>query len=196
MPSTKDLEATTLDLTGQYTMDPHSNDPDALGKTIGLLGLTNPLAVGALMASSNTLKINHYKDANGVEHIELGQELANGVPGIDLKQSCIWKDQNYEDPLLGPIVMKTRRIAVDQLTDKKFLKGNWGTNEDALKHGVLEISLASSAEKSGRTWVALATCGLEKTASGKRLAFVVRASGPKDAEVIDGTYHYNYAGPL
>lgn len=106
--------------------------------------------------SSITLAIKHYKDDDGVEHIDIDQTLTGGIPGTTEKRTLWWKEGNSSDHLFGHVIGKSRRIKVDEL-DLEFLKTGWTT--DTIEHGVVQSYVESDTPKSGTVWIANQVCG-------------------------------------
>lgn len=105
----------------------------------------------AIGLGSITLFIKHYKDDEGLEHIDIDQTITGGIPGTSERRLLAWRERENEDHVFGSVLGKSRRIAVDQL-DIPFLKEGW--TEDTLKHGVVQAWAESNTPKSGTTWTA------------------------------------------
>lgn len=90
--------------------------------------------------ASVSLSIKHYKDTDGVEHIEIEQGGV-GKPNIE-KRILIWKESEHETLLFGSMIVKSRRAMLNEL-DVPYLKEGWTTDTD--EHGVIH-NVARSKE--------------------------------------------------
>lgn len=105
----------------------------------------------AISTATVTLTIKHYKDADGVERIDIDQALTGGIPGTREERIADWVERQKEDQLFGFVVGKSRRLKLDELDDE-FLKEGW--TEDTAENGVIESHVTSDTPKSGKTWIA------------------------------------------
>jgi len=105
----------------------------------------------AIMMSTISLDVKHYKDGEGIEHIDIDQTLTGGIPGSTEKRTLWWKEAPHEDHIFGHVIGKSRRTKIDVLQEE-FLKKNW--TQDTLKYGVVQSYVESDTPKSGTTWVA------------------------------------------
>jgi len=96
-----------------------------------------------------TFYIRHYKDNDGVEHIDTEEFYTGGVPGIKEKKTLWWREQEYHDYLVGDVKGKSRRAKIDVLDDS-FLREGW--TGETLEHGVIQSYSESDTSKSGKTW--------------------------------------------
>jgi len=146
----------------------------------------------AIQMGTLTLVIKHYKDDAGIEHIDIDQTLTGGIPGTREERILTWKERHSEDHLFGAVVGKSRRVSVDELEDE-FLKKNWTT--DTIEHRVVQSYVESDTPKSGTTWIAIQTWGMEEVNGERRYTRHVKFTGPK-GEDIEARLVYDYVGPL
>ena len=98
-----------------------------------------------------TLVIKHYKDDDGVEHIDIEQTLTGGIPGTSERRTLWWKERENEDHVFGAVKGKSRRVKPEEL-DIPFLTADW--TPDTLEHGLIQSYVESDTPKSGTTWIA------------------------------------------
>jgi len=103
----------------------------------------------AISYATISLYVNHYKDENGVEHIDTDQRLTGGVPGTIENRILDWTPTGHYDYVFGAIIGKSRRLKVDEVEDH-FLKDGWLS--DTQEHGVICSWIGSDKEKSGYSW--------------------------------------------
>ncbi|EDR15749.1 uncharacterized protein LACBIDRAFT_301002 [Laccaria bicolor S238N-H82] len=177
---------TTLNLSGTFLLNRTLTDP----RTDDILALQGVgwLKRKAIGLSSITLAIKHYKDDDGVEHIDIDQTLTGGIPGTSEKRTLWWKEKENNDHLFGHVIGKSRRIKVDEL-DLEFLKTGWTT--DTIEHGVVQSYVESDTPKSGTVWIANQTWGIEELESLRRYVRHIKFTGPK-AEDIELRMVYDY----
>jgi hypothetical protein len=103
----------------------------------------------AISYAAITLYVNHYKDENGVEHIDSDQTLTGGFPGTTENRILDWTPRDHYDYVFGAVVGKSRRLKVDEIEDS-FLKDGWVA--DTREHGLVCSWIESDREKSGYNW--------------------------------------------
>jgi len=101
--------------------------------------------------------IKNYKDDDGVEHVDAVQTVS-GATGNTEERTLTWEEKNVEDPIFGWVNSKSRRVKPSEL-DEPFLKEGW--TEDTLEHGVINNYVTSDTPKSGTSWIAIQTWGVE-----------------------------------
>jgi hypothetical protein len=101
------------------------------------------------------LTIKHYKDDDGLEHIDIGQILTGGVGGTQEIRVLNWQERSHEDHVFGPVVGKSRRIKVEDV-ENDWLKQSWSV--DTQEHGLVNSWVQSDTPKSGKTWIAEQVC--------------------------------------
>jgi hypothetical protein len=105
----------------------------------------------AIGLATITLYTQHYKDDNGVEHIDIDQRLTGGIPGTTEKRILDWTVREHEDYLFGAVFGRSRRVKLDQI-DNDFLKKGW--LPDTEEHGAINSYVESNTSKSNTTWIA------------------------------------------
>ncbi|KAF4623244.1 hypothetical protein D9613_002115 [Agrocybe pediades] len=181
---------TILDITGKFTMNKTLSD-SRTDEILTLQGVSwfkrKAISIGTI-----TLYIKHYKDADGVEHIDIDQTITGGIPGTREERTLWWKDRENNDSLFGHVIGKSRRVKAEEL-DIPFLKNDW--TSDTLQHGVVQSYVESDTPKSGTTWIANQTWGIEEINGERRYVRHVKFTGPK-GEDIEAKLVYDYLGPL
>ncbi|KAF9056516.1 LCCL domain-containing protein [Panaeolus papilionaceus] len=177
---------TILDISGKFTMNKTLSDQ----RTDTILSLQG---VGwfkrkAISIGTITLAIKHYKDDSDVEHVDIDQTITGGIPGTREVRTLWWKERENEDHLFGHVIGKSRRITVDKL-DIPFLKEGW--TADTVEHGVIQSYVESDTPKSGTTWIANQTWGIEVIEGERRYVRHVKFTGPKE-EDIEAKLVYDY----
>jgi hypothetical protein len=104
----------------------------------------------AISRSTITVKINHYKDDSGVEHIDIDQSLSVGG-GSTEKRTLDWQERENQDRIFGAVVGQSRRTAYGDVADE-WLKADW--TEDTKEHGLIDALARSDTPKSKTTWEA------------------------------------------
>ncbi|KAJ6509394.1 hypothetical protein C8R47DRAFT_1098549 [Mycena vitilis] len=178
-----------LDLSGKFTMNKTmSGDTDTILMHQGIGWLKRK----AIAVATVTLSIKHYKDDEGVEHVDIDQTLTGGIPGTREERTLWWKERSTEDSLFGAIIGKSRRCQVSEL-DEEFLKKEW--TADTIEHGVIQSYVVSDTPKSKTTWVANQAWGIQEINGERRYTRNVKFTGPK-GEDIEVKLVYDYVGPL
>ncbi|KII93795.1 hypothetical protein PLICRDRAFT_36026 [Plicaturopsis crispa FD-325 SS-3] len=180
---------TTVDLSGKWLMNKSKSDStDEILRLQGVGWLTRK----AIAMSSLTLAIKHYKDDDGVEHIDIDQTLSGGVSGTTELRVLDWEEHKHEDHIFGAVIGKSRRIKVDEI-DNEYLKRDW--LPDVAEHGAIHSYVQSDTEKSGTTWIAEQIWGFEVVDGERRYARHISFTGP-GGEHIDARLVYDYLGPV
>ncbi|CAA7259919.1 unnamed protein product [Cyclocybe aegerita] len=179
-----------LNISGKFTMNKTLTDP----RTDTILSLQG---VGwfkrkAISVGTVTLSIKHYKDDEGVEHVDIDQTITGGIPGTSEIRTLWWKERESEDHIFGHIIGKSRRIKAEEL-DVPFLQQGW--TADTLEHGVIQSYVESNTPKSGTTWIANQSWGVEEINGERRYARHLKFTGP-GGEDIEAKLIYDYLGPL
>ncbi|KAH9486607.1 hypothetical protein JR316_0000672 [Psilocybe cubensis] len=178
---------TVLDISGKFVMNKTLSDQRT--DTILQLQGVSWLKRKAISIGTITLAIKHYKDEDGVEHIDIDQTLTGGIPGTRETRTLWWKERQNEDHLFGAVIGKSRRVKAEEL-DIPFLQGPW--TADTLEHGLIQSYVESDTPKSGTTWIANQTWGIEEIDGERRYVRHVKFTGPK-AEDIEAKLVYDYA---
>jgi len=146
----------------------------------------------AIKFGTITLSVKHFKDENAVEHIDINQTVTGGIPGTQESRMLTWKEKENNDHVFGYYIGKSRRVPVDQL-DIAFLKEGW--TADTIEHGLVQSYVESDTAKSGTSWIANQTWGIENVNDERRYVRHVKFTGP-NAEDIEARLIYDYLGPL
>ncbi|KAG5647600.1 hypothetical protein DXG03_008953 [Asterophora parasitica] len=180
---------TILDISGKYVMNKELSDKST-DQILTLQGV-GWLKRKAITLGTVTLNVKHFKDDQGVEHVDIDQTLTGGIPGTTEKRTLTWTERENEDHLFGAVLGKSRRTKVDVLEDE-FLKKNW--TADTLEHGVIQSYVESNTPKSGTTWIANQTWGVEEINGERRYTRHIKFTGP-GGEDIECRLVYDYLGP-
>ncbi|KAK7059105.1 hypothetical protein VNI00_001730 [Paramarasmius palmivorus] len=179
-------EFTILDITGKFVMNKTLSDPtDDILAAQGV-GWMKRKAIGL---ATITLFIKHYKDDNGVEHIDINQTLTGGIPGTREERTLTWTERENEDHVFGSVIGKSRRLKDLGEIDDDFLKTGW--TPDSLEHGLVQSYVESNTPKSGRTWIAVQLWGIEEINGERRYVRHVHFTGP-DGKIIKARLVYDY----
>ncbi|KAF9015524.1 hypothetical protein BDQ17DRAFT_51031 [Cyathus striatus] len=177
---------TISNISGKFTMNKSLSDST---DTILRLQGVGWFKRKAISLGTITLYINHYNDSEiDVERIDIDQTITGGIPGTSEKRILDWTGREHEDHLFGAVVGKSRRVKVDEL-DEEWLKRDW--TEDTLERGVVQSYVESDTPKSGTTWIANQTWGVEVINDDRRYARHVKFTGPK-GEDIEARLIYDY----
>ncbi|KAF8203711.1 hypothetical protein BJ912DRAFT_870968 [Pholiota molesta] len=177
---------TILDISGKFIMNKTLSDP----RTDTILQLQG---VGwwkrkAISLGTVTLSIKHFKDDEGVEHINIDQTITGGIPGTTEERTLSWKEREHEDSLFGAVIGKSRRVRAEEL-DIPFLQEGW--TQDTLDHGLVQSYVESNTPKSGTVWIANQTWGMEEINGDRRYMRHVKFTGPQ-GEDIEAKLVYDY----
>lgn len=96
-----------------------------------------------------TLHINHYKDPQGEEHIDIEQTLTGGITTSPELRTLDWTPREVDHSLFGSIIGKSRRIPVSEVTDE-YLKNGW--LPDVSRDGAIEAFAESDKAKNPHDW--------------------------------------------
>lgn len=182
---------TILDLSGKFTMNKELSETDKTDVILGLQGV-GWLKRKAISMGTLTLYIKHGKDEAGVETFNIDQTLTGGIPGTSEQRILSWEERAVDDATFGAVLTKARRVQTSELTTE-WLKMNWTT--DTVANGLVQIVSKSDTPKSGYTWDADQTWGIEEVNGERRYTRHVVFRGPKE-EVIESRLVYDYLGPL
>lgn len=105
----------------------------------------------AISIGTISVYLKHYKDDDGIEHIDIDQTITGGIPTSSEIRILDWAPREKEDATFGHIIGKSRRVKVAEL-DVEFLKDGW--TEDTVEYGVVQSYVDSNTSKSGTTWIA------------------------------------------
>ncbi|THH18405.1 hypothetical protein EW146_g2555 [Bondarzewia mesenterica] len=168
---------TTLDLSGKYTMNKTlSGSTDEILRLQGVGWFTRK----AIGLATLTLVVTHYKDDDGVEHIDIDQTLTGGVKGTTELRVLDWQPREHEDHIFGYVVGKSKRVKVDDIEDE-FMKANW--LPDTVDHGAVNSYVESDTPKSGTSWIAEQVWGFEEINKERRYVRHVNFTGPESQNI-------------
>lgn len=102
----------------------------------------------AIATATVYLSIRHYKDQNGVDHIDIDESLS-GVPGTKDLRTLDWSEKRQKDFVFGPVVMQSKRVNPEDI-ELDFLRNGW--LDDANEHGIIFMKDMNEPSKSGKTW--------------------------------------------
>lgn len=98
-----------------------------------------------------TQSIKHYKDEQGVEHIDI-----KGKSGRGSSRTLDWKEVEQDEPLFGEVLIKSQRLEkVESLTNSLLTEG-WSA--DTFEFGVIHSVLRSDTVKTSKVWSADQVC--------------------------------------
>jgi hypothetical protein len=102
------------------------------------------IARKAISAATVTIKIKHYTDESGVEHIDIDQ-----AGGKTEERMLDWAESEKTGGIFGPTVTQSRRTPVAEITEA-WLKEGW--TKDTVEHGIVESFVRSNTQKDKTTW--------------------------------------------
>jgi len=180
---------TTLDISGTFVLNKkQSDDTDEILRLQGVSWLTRKIIGMATI----TCYIKHYKDDDGVEHIDITQVATPGsVTNTELR-TLNWQGNESKDPVFGNIVGKSRRIQVGEIEGDEWLKEGWFS--DTTEHGAIQAFAESDTPKSGTSWSADAIWGFAEIDGERKYTRRVYFVGP-GKEDIKARMVYDYSGP-
>jgi len=167
----------TRDLSATWVMNKTlSDDTDEILRLQGLSWLTRR----AIGLATLTLYVKHYKDDEGVEHIDIDQRLTGGIPGTIENRTLDWKFRVHEDYLFGPCIGRSRRAKLDEI-EHDYLRKGW--LPDTEEHGVIHAYVESDTPKSGKTWSVEQVWGFEDIKGERRYARHLNFLGPEGENI-------------
>ncbi|EGO05177.1 hypothetical protein SERLA73DRAFT_174144 [Serpula lacrymans var. lacrymans S7.3] len=180
---------TTTDLSGRYLMNKSLSD--STDEILRLQGVSW-FKRRAIATFSLTLTVSHYKDDDGVEHIDIDQTLSGGIPGTREERTLNWESHPNYDDVFGAVFGKSRRVQLEDVDDE-FLKNGW--TADTAEHGGIQSYVESDTSKSGKTWTAEQIWGFEDKDGVRRYARHVKftSSDRKEGPILAHLY-YDYLG--
>ncbi|KAJ7478674.1 hypothetical protein B0H11DRAFT_1281239 [Mycena galericulata] len=179
---------TTLDISGRFILNAELSDSaEQLLEQQGVVdaALRHAIARGVL-------SFNHYTGDDGEQHIWVDQELEGRCLRADENCALDWRERARDDPLLGPVIARTRRVKTHAL-EPRFLRAGW--TPDTRKYGVLNYHACSDTARSGRTWSADETWGIEEIAGMRRFARHIEFTA-LDGKEVESHLVYDYVGAI
>lgn len=138
-------EAETQDPISRPQNHSLSDDTDQILSLQGVGWVTRKI----IKTATITLHIKHYKDDQGVEHIDIEQTLTGGVTASPEHRTLDWTPRKVDNSLFGAAIAKSRRIPVAEITDE-YLKQGW--LPDVSRDGAIEAYAESDKEKNSHIW--------------------------------------------
>lgn len=176
---------TTLNLSAKFQMNKTlSDDSDPILVLQGVGWFTRK----AIALATITLAIKHYKDDDGVEHIDIDQTLTGGIKGTTEERALDWTDRPHSDHIFGNVVGKSRRVKLEELKDEKWLTEGW--EESVKETGAIESFVL--CEKGG--WSAHQVWGFEVIDGVRR--YVRHVVVEKASTRLEKRLVYDYLSPL
>jgi len=178
---------TTLNLSGKFVQNHSlSDDTDKILTLQGVGWATRKIINRATI----TLQIKHYKDAQGVEHIDTEQTLTGGITASPEPRTLDWTPRKVNHSLFGATIGKSRRISVADITDG-YLTSGW--LPDVHRDGAVEACAKSDHENNPHAWKSDMIWGFEDVKGERRYVRRIRFTGPK-GEDITARLVYDYGG--
>ncbi|KAJ7671246.1 hypothetical protein DFH06DRAFT_1320037 [Mycena polygramma] len=172
---------TMMDISGKYTLNKALSDLDASDTILEQQGV-GLLKRKAISFAGGAVCIEHHKDAEGVEHLELQPQIS-GISAPKEGRVLTWTDEAFDHPIFGSIVTKSRRIKPTELDDE-HLKAGWSA--ETIEDGVIQSHLV------GKNWTAIQTWGIEEIDGEKHHSRHTTFTGPK-GNTIHARLVYDYA---
>ncbi|KAJ6526720.1 hypothetical protein B0H19DRAFT_1335392 [Mycena capillaripes] len=177
---------TSADFSGKFTMNSSMSDStDGILEHQGI-GWIKRKAINAMTV---TITLKHFKDATGVEHIEVSQAIGKGSSSEKTEERILdWKEKANSDGMFGAVIGRTRRVQISKL-DVPFLKQGW--TADTIEHGLVQTHVHSDTPKSGTSWTAIQCWGIEEIKGERRYTRHIKFTGPKGQD-IEARLVYDY----
>ncbi|KAJ7730063.1 hypothetical protein DFH07DRAFT_929898 [Mycena maculata] len=177
-----------LDISGKYSFNKALSDTDMAG-TILTHQVGEKLKQKAVtVMSDSTVSLKHYKDADGIERIEIQHHVADHPPR-SLAQILTWTEQTSESPLFGKIVTKERRVKTSELDDN-YLQSGW--TADSIEEGVIQVDMRSAANTQ---WTLSQVWGIEEINGARHHVRRTKFTGG-DGNILHARLVFDYIGPL
>ncbi|KAI0304249.1 hypothetical protein B0F90DRAFT_1626063 [Multifurca ochricompacta] len=177
---------TTINVTAIYMMNKAlSDDIDPILYMQGI----NWLNRTAISYATITLHVKHYKDENGIEHINSDQVLTGGITGTTENRVLDGTLRDHYDYVFGAIVGESTRRKLEDIEDD-FLKGTWLS--DTQEHGAICSWLRSDTEKSGYSWTSEEVWGFEEIEGERHYARRIKFTEKPGGQVVRARIVYDY----
>lgn len=102
-----------------------------------------------IRSSTITLFVKHYKDDEGVEHIDIEQTITGGLKGPPEYRTLNWTLHKLDHNLFGPIIGRSRRVPVVEITDG-YLNSGW--LPDVSRDDAIQSYAEADEEKNSNSW--------------------------------------------
>ncbi|OSD03562.1 hypothetical protein PYCCODRAFT_232115 [Trametes coccinea BRFM310] len=183
-------EMTSRDLSGKFRMSKTlSDDSDEILRLQGVSWFTRK----AIGMATVYLDIKHYKDENGIEHIDIDQSVTGGIKGTSEYRALDWEERPHEDHVFGAVLSKSKRVPLAEV-EREWMKKDW--LEESLEDGQIIFTCAKAdPSKNKQKWSSEQTWGFELVNGEKRYTRHIFFEGPKD-EIIEIRLVYDYLGPI
>ncbi|RPD64978.1 hypothetical protein L226DRAFT_541575 [Lentinus tigrinus ALCF2SS1-7] len=179
-------EMTTRDISGKFIMNKDlSDDSDEILRLQGVGWFTRK----AIGMATLYLDVKHYKEDDGIEHIDVAQTITGGIKGTNEHRILDWTEREHEDHIFGAVLSKSRRVTLDDV-EREWLKRDWLDESFADGH-IIYTCAKSDTAKSGRTWSSEQVWGFETVNGEKRYTRHVYFEGPA-SEIITIRLVYDY----
>jgi len=142
------LRAETVHLTNRSQNHKLSDDAD-VDKILALQGV-GWLSRKIIKTATIKLFLKHYKDDEGVEHIDIEQTVTGGISGPPEYRTLNWTPHKLDHSFFGSIIAKSRRIPVAEVTDE-YLNSDW--LPDVSRDGLIQSYAEADEEKNSHHWI-------------------------------------------
>ncbi|KAJ6577757.1 hypothetical protein B0H19DRAFT_1020239 [Mycena capillaripes] len=172
---------TMIDISGKYTLNKSLSDSDASNAILEQQGV-GLLKRKAMDFAGATICIRHYKDAEGVEHMEVEPQIPGKSPAKEVRV-LDWTEKSIDHPLFGNITTKSRRVKPAELDDEHLKKG-WSA--ETVEGGVIQLHVVGKDN-----WTAIQIWGIEEINGERRHTRHITFTGPK-GNTIHARLVYDY----
>jgi len=181
------VDVTTLDLNGKFIQNHKLSDSvDRILTLQGVGWVTRAIINNATI----TLYIKHYKDQEGVEHIDIEQTVTGGFKASPEYRTLDWTWRGSDNNLFGSTLGRSRRLPLADVTDE-YLNSGW--LPDVSRDGAIEAYAESDKEKNSYSWKSDMVWGFEDINGERRYTRKIRFTVP-DGENITARLVYDYVG--
>ncbi|KAJ7604464.1 hypothetical protein FB45DRAFT_810756 [Roridomyces roridus] len=174
---------TSLDVSGKFTLNKKLSGD--ISKVLAVQGV-GFITRKAVSAGKITTIMKHYKDAAGVEQLEIDSAIVGGITVAKEHRVLDGQARPTEDPLVGPIVNTMRRAQPADLAIP-FLKDGW--TADTLQNGVIHFEIASGPANKNK-WTMNQTCGMQEINGERRYVAHLKITSPSEDHEIMLVYDY------
>ncbi|KAL7285215.1 hypothetical protein ACG7TL_000308 [Trametes sanguinea] len=186
-----------------------SDDSDEILRLQGVSWFTRK----AIGMATVYLDIKHYKDENGIEHIDIDQSVTGGIKGTSEYRALDWEERPHEDHVFGAVLSKSKRVPLAEV-EREWMKKDWleeSLEDDQIIFTCAKADPSKNKQKCPQSRFVLEseirpcrllmatprqTWGFELVNGEKRYTRHIFFEGPKD-EIIEIRLVYDYpCGPL
>ncbi|KAH9002783.1 hypothetical protein EDB86DRAFT_2898006 [Lactarius hatsudake] len=172
MAAPKDLS--TLNVSAVYVMNKElSDDTDGILSMQGVSWINRT----AISYGIITLYVKHYKDENGIEHVDTDQTLT-GISGTTELRVLDWTTREHYDYLFGHDI------------EDDCLKRGW--LPDTVEHGVIASRIESDTKKSAYSWTSDEVWGFEEVKGERRYTRHIKFTEKPGGKVVEARVVYDY----